>query len=148
MRTTPPAPLTVLFQSASQWVMHGLLAKLHGRGYADITEPHLMLLGNLDCGTTHASAIAQRMGVSRQAIYRTVRDLQALDVLRLEDDPERGNQKLVVMTEHGFQLVAQARTALAEIEATLNKRIGAAAVRGLREALEDSWGAAPSARAE
>jgi DNA-binding MarR family transcriptional regulator len=88
------------------------------------------------------------MGVSRQAIYRTVRELQALDVLRLEDDPERGNQKLVVMTERGFRLVAQARAALGEIEATLDKRIGAAAVRGLREALENDWGAAPSPDAE
>ncbi len=148
MRITPRAPLTVLFQTASQWVMYGLLSKLHARGYTDITESHLMLLGNLDCGTTYAAAIAQRMGVSRQAIYRTVRELQALDVLRLEDDPERGNQKLVVMTERGFRLVTQARAALGEIEATLDKRIGAEAVRGLREALENDWGAAPSAGAE
>ena len=123
-KTSPPAPLTVLLQTASQWVMTGLLNALHLQGYADITEPHLILIGNLDCGTTHAAAVAQRMGVSRQAINRTLRELETQGFLRLEEDPVRRNQKIIVITESGVELVTHARRALDELEELLGSRIG------------------------
>lgn len=100
----------------------------------------MMLIANLDCGATHASAVAQRMGVSRQAIFRTTRELQALGLLRLETDPGRGNQKLVVMTEEGMRLVRDARAALAEVDAALAARIGPEAAAQLRAVLEAEWG--------
>jgi DNA-binding MarR family transcriptional regulator len=140
--TDPPAPLTVLLQSALEWVLTGLLARLHAQGHRQITQTHLILLGNLDCGATHAAAVASRMGVSRQAIFRTVRDLEALGILRLQQDQDRGNQKLVVMTDHGMALIADARKALADIEHGLDARIGATATAALRSALQQAWGPA------
>ncbi len=140
MPTTPPKPLTVLFQTASEWIMQSLLTSLAQRGYTYLTEAHISLIGNLDCGSTHASAVAKRMGVSRQAIYRTVRELQALDVLLLENDPVRGNQKNVVMTGKGIHLVDDARTALLDIEKKLAERIGTDTLEAMRKALEASWG--------
>ncbi len=133
-------PLTVLLQAASQSILRGLIGRLKGSGYADITEPHLVLFGNLDCGATHAAQIAQRMQVSRQAISKTLRELQSLGWLRLEDDPARGNQKLVVMTPRGMQLATDARKALGEIEALLAQQIGEEAMSHLRRALEMGWG--------
>jgi DNA-binding MarR family transcriptional regulator len=143
MRLSPPAPLPVLLETASRWVMQGLLAKLRARGHDRLTEGHLMLIVNLDCGTTHASAVAQRMGVSRQAVFRTTRELQALGLLTLEADPARGNQKIVVMTESGSRLALDARAALAEIDAALAARLGPEAAARLRAALEAGWGEPP-----
>lgn len=127
-------------QTASQWVMTGLLNALHLQGYADIAEPHLILIGNLDCGTTHAAAVAQRMGVSRQAINRTLRELETQGFLRLEEDPVRRNQKIIAMTASGIELVIHARRALDGLEALLGSRIGQNRSAALREALEMSWG--------
>lgn len=138
----PPAPLTVLLQTAQHWVLTGLLAQLHARGYVLITQTHLILLGNLDCGATHAAAVASRMGVSRQAVFRTVADMERLGFLRLAPDSERGNQKLVMMTDQGMALIGEARTALAAIEQGLAERIGAPAARALRDALQQGWGPA------
>lgn len=137
-----PTPLTVLLQAASQSILRSLTAQLRARGYSEVTEPHLVLFGNLDCGATHAAQIAQRMHVSRQAISKTLRDLQSLGLVRLEDDPERRNQKLVVMTDRGMQLAIDARHALGEIEAALEKRIGNDSMTTLRSALEKGWGSA------
>jgi DNA-binding MarR family transcriptional regulator len=144
MRLSPPAPLTVLLQTASQWVMHALLARLHARGHDRVTEAHLVLFGNLDCGTTYASAIAQRMRVSRQAISKTLRELHALGLIRLETDPARGNQKLAVMTPDGMRLATDARQELAQIEARLADRIGRQSYEALRSALESGWGESPA----
>ncbi len=144
--TRPPipgaidAPLTVLLQTGGLWVLRGVLSRLRARGFDRITEPHLTLLGNLDCGTTHAAAVADRMGVSRQAIARTLREMEASGYLRLERDPVRQNQKVIVMTPEGEKLALAARAALAETEAVLADRIGSRRLEDLREALNADWG--------
>ena len=116
--------------------MHALLARLHACGHDRVTEAHLVLFGNLDCGTTYASAIAQRVRVSRQAISKTLRELQTLGFIRLENDPTRANQKLVVMTTEGMQLANDARRELADIEASLADRIGQENVDRIRGAID------------
>jgi len=139
-----PEPLTVLLEAASQSVLRTLATRLSARGYEEITEPQLVLFGNLDCGATHAARIAQRMRVSRQAISKTLRELQGLGFLQLEDDPDRRNQKLVVMSERGLQLALEARAELRRIEAEISVRIGANAMEALRVALETGWGTSTS----
>jgi len=76
------------------------------------------------------------MRVSRQAISKTLKELQELGFLRLEDDSARRNQRLVVMIERGMQLAAEARAELRMIEAGISDRIGANAMEALRVALE------------
>ncbi|WP_316015627.1 MarR family winged helix-turn-helix transcriptional regulator [Roseobacter sp. HKCCA0434] len=133
-------PLTVLLQSASQSVLSDVVADLRADGFDHVSESHLILMGNLDCGTTQATRIAERMQVSRQAISRGLRDLQALGLVVLRDDPTRGNAKIVTMTPEGERLALAARAALARVEAKLADRIGAEAVTALRGALERGWG--------
>ena len=143
-----PEPLTVLLETASQSVLRTLTARLRARGFDAITEPHLVLFGNLDCGATHAAQIAQRMRVSRQAISKTLRELQDLGFVGLEGDPDRRNQKLVVMTDDGAKLALAARGELREIEAEIASRIGADAMEALRVALEKGWGTGASRTGE
>lgn len=137
-------PLTVLLDSASQSVLKNLVMRLRERGYPQLTEPHLMLYGNLDCGATYAAQIAQRMQVSRQAISKTLRELQNLSYIRLEDDAQRRNQKQVIMTKRGMQLALSAREELKVIEAEIADQIGTEALAALRQALESGWGTGAS----
>ena len=136
-----PTPLTVLLGAASQIVLRQLRDRLRDCGFETVTEPHLVLFGNLDCGATHAAQIALRMQVSRQAISKTLRELQTLGFLTLQDDPSRGNQKLVVMTARGQDLAIEARQQLQAIEADMAASIGINAVSALRDALDRYWNA-------
>ena len=140
MHLDPPAPMTLLLQTAQNWLHHSLAARMAGRGHPPLTDAQTALLSNLDCGTTYASAVAERMGISRQAIYRTVREMSEMGLLRLETDPERRNQKIIVMTQKANALVTDARAVLAEIETELADRIGAGDAAALRRALEAGWG--------
>jgi DNA-binding MarR family transcriptional regulator len=142
---TQPLPLTVLLETASRSILHNLVARLRACGHAGVTDPHLVLIGNLDCGATHAAQIAQRLDVSRQAISKTLRELQKMGVIRLENDTMRRNQKVVVMTAMGERLALDARRELAEIEALIANEIGPEAMVALRSALELKWGAKPTA---
>lgn len=146
---TLPMPLTVLLETASRSILRSLVARLRAHGHAGVSDPHLVLIGNLDCGATHAAQIAQRMDVSRQAISKTLRELQNMGIIRLENDTTRRNQKIVVLTDVGKRLALDARRELAEIEASIAMDISTEAMAALRSALELKWGAkstGPSAR--
>lgn len=134
------APLTLLLQSCSRRVMDGLLARLCAE-FPQVNAAHLTLFGALDCGATHASAAAMRLGISRQAVARTARELEELGLLRLEVDPVQRNRQTLAMTEAGMLLALAGRAALAEVEAELGARIGVAALVALRSALETDWAA-------
>jgi DNA-binding MarR family transcriptional regulator len=133
-----PTPLTLLLQSCERRVMEGLLTRLRP-DFPEISAAHLTLFGALDCGVTHASAVAARLGVSRQAVARTARELDALGYLRLEEDPGQRNRHRLTMTDAGMRLAIAGRAALAEIEAELEARIGGADLAALRAALERDW---------
>ncbi|WP_299031689.1 MarR family winged helix-turn-helix transcriptional regulator [uncultured Sulfitobacter sp.] len=89
-----------------------------------MTEPHLTFLASLDCGATQASAVAQRLGVTRQAIYRTTTEMQNEGFPPLEPDPVRRNQKSIVITPKGMILATNAPQALGKAETEFAKRAG------------------------
>ena len=144
--TTISAPngvsLGQLLLNAQQWTFQGVLQLMKARGYAEFTISHLMFLANLDCGVTHAARVARRLGVTRQAVYRTTRELCDLNVLTLESDPERRNQKIIRMTPRGLEVVTAARACLDAVEATIQERIGVRDFDRLALALGRDWGPA------
>lgn len=137
-----PEPLVVLLASATQSILHALIDQLAALGHDQVTAPQLILFGNLDCGATYAAQIAQRMKVSRQAISKTLRELQDRGLLRLENDLDQRNQRVVVMTDLGEAFARDARSAMSLVEARLSDQIGGRLALDLRRALEAGWGAA------
>ncbi len=140
-RDAPPdAPLGQALMQAQQWLVVSLLHLMSKKGHKSLSPAHLAFLANLDCGETHASAVARRMGVSRQAVYRSTRELQKLGVLKLIDDPAAGNRKIVQMTARGIKVATDARACLVEVEAELEARIGSRGLANLQAALNAEWG--------
>jgi DNA-binding MarR family transcriptional regulator len=131
-------PLTLLLQACTRRVVEGVLDRLHP-DFPQINAAHLTLFGALDCGVTHASAVAARLGISRQAVARTARELDALGFLRLEEDPGQRNRQQLTMTEDGMRLALAGRAALADVEAALAVRVGGPALDSLRAALMADW---------
>ena len=108
-----------------------LLQRLRADGYTDLTARHLAFLGELDCGPNHAAEIARRIGVSRQAVHKSVQELSALGWLETPRHPALGNQKVIAFTEAGERLMAQARQHFAALDEVLVERFGAAVLDDL-----------------
>jgi DNA-binding MarR family transcriptional regulator len=119
-------------QTGTRWIYQSVLNLLHGRGYDALTEPQLSFLASLDCGATQASKVAERLGITRQAVYRTTTDLQNQGFLTLETDPTRRNQKQIVMTTAGMKLIDDAREALVMAEVEFANRVGLSSIEELR----------------
>lgn len=87
-----------------------------------------------------AALVSRRLGVTRQAVYRTTRELQDLDVLVLESDPQRRNQKIIRKTPRGLHVVSVARACLDAVEAAIRDRIGQHDFNRLARILSRDWG--------
>ena len=145
IRATSNIALGQLLLNAQQWTFQGVLNLMAERGHAEFTVAHLMFLANLDCGVTHAALVARRLGITRQAVYRTTRELQNLGVLSLESDPQRRNQKVIGMTPRGLKVVSVARSCLDAVEAAIRDRIGQRDFDRLTLILGRDWGPVISA---
>jgi DNA-binding MarR family transcriptional regulator len=99
-----------------------------------------MVMVHVVRGVTRPSDIARNLGVSRQAIHTTINQMIALGMLALEDDPEDGRSKRVVIAPDGQKMRAMAQEAMRVISAELETRIGRNAVSALHDAFAADWG--------
>jgi len=127
-------------QNGTRWIYQSVLNILHRRGYDTLTVSHLSFLASLDCGQTQASKVAERLGITRQAVYRTTTDLQNQGFLTLETNPTLRNQKQINMTKLGMELARDAREALGIAEAEFVSRTGMNSIEELRRWLDVELG--------
>jgi len=133
-------PLGQALIQAHQWLSASLLNLMHERGHRELTRTHLTFFNSLNCGMTHASDVARRMGITRQAVYKVTKELQKLGILELVDDPEDGRQKIISMTKRGERIALDARECLDLIEAQLAGQIGRRNLEILKTVLAKDWG--------
>ena len=128
--------LTRALADAQSWLVSWLLSELRKDGYPDLTAHHLIFLGELDCGVNHAAELARRMGVTRQAIHKSVRDLAANGWLETQDHPELGNQRVILFTREGENLMALARKKFAALDQEIDARLGKNGLQNLLRNLD------------
>lgn len=133
-------PLVQLFADANQWILANLVQLMADKGHTSLTAKDLVFFSHLDCGVTQASAVARRMGVTRQAVYKSTKHLQTTGVLELIADPDDQRQKIISMTPMGEQIALDARASLKEIEAHLVGKIGGKSLSQLKATLAKDWG--------
>ena len=95
---------------------------LKEKGYESATPSVLSFLSALECGVNYGSEIARTLGVSRQMVAKTVKELCRVGYLEQVDGI--GKQKQILFTELGEHLVFDARQVLADLDEDLCQRIG------------------------
>lgn len=132
--------LQVLLRDAHDAVDAANRVALAQNGFADIKRWHLTVLRNLGEDGSRPSELAARAGVTRQAVTKVLDELERLDLVRRERDPDDGRGVIVRYTDRGRTGLNVARTRMLELEAEFAERLGAkrwADVRGALETLFD-----------
>lgn len=101
-----------------------LVTELRAEGFEDLTGTMLSFLGQLDCGENSASALARTLCVSRQAVHKQVRELEALGWLETRPHPLKGNQRIIVFTAEGERMMSVARDRFAALDRKLDAGLG------------------------
>lgn len=120
-----------------------LLHDLRAAGHTGLRLGHVGVLSNLDFDIgTRLVTLAERAGVTKQAIGPVVRELETIGYVSTASDPTDGRAKLVTLTPAGRQVIEQAQPIIDRIEATLSGKLGPGAfdtLVGLLDRLLDGF---------
>lgn len=92
--------------------------------------PHLMVEDGVRITT-----LAQKIGVTKQAVQQLVADLLELGVVKVSPDPDDARARRVTLTETGVHAMQHGTGKLLELEAELVKALGKKQVKALHAAL-------------
>lgn len=140
--TESPSESTTLAQligRADLWFNKKLHEALKAKDYGEFNNSDFLMLANLNCGQTYPSELARRIGISRQAVYKLLKNLEKKEIVTLETDPAKGNSKIIIITPQGAQMIGEAVEVLKDIEKQLEATLGSTAINQLRCALEQDW---------
>ncbi len=114
-----------------------LLERLDAGAGPGLRLSHASILRHLDPEGSRASVLAERAGLSRQAITQVVDELERLGYVTRTPAPDDGRGKVVAYTEAGRAAFAASRGIIAELEEGYAARIGPRRYRAMRTALRD-----------
>lgn len=95
------------------------------------------VLRYLDEDGTRASVLAERSGLTRQALAQIIDELEATGYVSRRPDPSDRRAKLVVYTERGLRSFRDSRRIIDEIESDYERRLGRSRYRELRKGLAE-----------
>lgn len=135
--------LAQLLLRALYWVEDGMHTNYHRRGGARLTHAQSLVMMNIGEGIRRPSAIAERLGISRQAVHNSVTELNRLGLIELVPDPHDGRATIATLSRKGEPSRLLAIQVLEDLEEELARRIGKREAGQLRRALEKDWGEVP-----
>jgi DNA-binding MarR family transcriptional regulator len=128
-------PLLLLLVLADRHLASALQEHLVAAGFVDHRLVHHTVMAHVTFEGTRLTELAERAGVTKQAMSELVRDLIDLGYLRTKADPTDGRAKLITFTKKGERAVTAAMKAFKEIDRSLAKNITAAKLADLRSSL-------------
>ena len=109
------------------------------RGW-ELRPVHNHVLRHLDREGTRASEIAERSGLTRQAITQIVDELEEVGVVLREPDPEDGRAKRIVYSPEAMVAFDEGQRLIVEIERRWKRELGAERWSLLKTALSELTG--------
>ncbi len=102
-----------------------------------VRASHTTLFPHIDLEGTRISTLAERVGISKQAVSELVEDLDEMGVVEKVPDPSDGRAKLVVFTKAGRKGILDGLELLQDVEAELSARLGKRKMLTLRKILHE-----------
>jgi len=112
-----------------------LLRQLREAGFARVRIVHLRVMRQMDMDGTRISVLAERAGVTKQAMSQLIAECVKLAFVQMEFDASDRRARIVRFTSHGAALIERARTIIVEIEAEFARILGPRRNRSLHAGL-------------
>lgn len=135
--SSPPASrfvgalLRVAWQEARRRAMHDLALA----GFGDLQEAHFMVLSHPGPQGMRPSALAQRLGMSKQATNHLLGALERLGYLERRTDPD--GVRRIHLTARGESLIPTVRASMRALEEDWASRLGEERFAQFLETLRD-----------
>jgi DNA-binding MarR family transcriptional regulator len=144
-RTTSQPDFAVLVVGATREVADRLDAAVRAAGIAGMRAPFGFVIRALADDPLELTALAERLGVTKQAAIKVVDEMEARGFLTREPHPSDRRAKLLTLTERGHAVRDAALAESHRMEAELRAATGDADVDAFRRVLA-AFGAGARAR--
>jgi DNA-binding MarR family transcriptional regulator len=124
-----------LLLRAVRAVNEQVIGRLAALGHPEVRGPHTAVFTNLDSGGTRAVTLAQRAGMTRQAMSTLIRELETAGYLQVSPDPADGRAALVRLTPLGEKFCSDAAAVITELEGEWARHLDDARLAHLRTSL-------------
>lgn len=117
--------------------------KLKQLGRPIVSRTQATLLAHIASGECRPTRLAERVGISKQAVSVALSDLEQRDMLIFEPDPEDGRAKVVKFAPGIEQYREDTIAIFEDIEQTLTEVWGEHEMKIVRKALAIDWQSLP-----
>jgi DNA-binding MarR family transcriptional regulator len=115
-----------------------MFKRMAASGFPDVREGHGCVFGFIDLENgSRLTDLADRAGLTKQAVGEAVAELERLGYLERVADPEDGRAKIIKLTQRGVDAALTGRRLFAEIENDWAALYGEERVAELRELVEE-----------
>jgi DNA-binding MarR family transcriptional regulator len=128
--------VALLFTAADNLVAD-LSARMQEAGYGDVRGAHGCVFGNMEADGMRLTELAERAGMTKQAVGEAVSDLELLGYAERVPDPSDGRAKIIRLSERGHAAQRAGFAIIADIEGEWAERFGAERVEDVRSLLID-----------
>lgn len=135
----PRSTFELLFRAA-RLVNERAIARVADRG-GQLRPAHTTLFPHITSQGVRLSTLADRIGVTKQAIGPLIDDLEREGVVERVEDPTDRRAKLIRWTKKGERALLHGLGVLAELERELARSVGKARMAALADTLEALIGA-------
>jgi DNA-binding MarR family transcriptional regulator len=132
---TKPGDVAPVIGAASRAMIAAMMARLSARGFDGMTPAFAGLIPLLDADGARPSALAQRSGVTKQAMSQLIHELEARGYVEQVPDPADTRAKLVRLSKRGVALRQACFVARKDIQALAAETLGKARLAQLQQDL-------------
>ena len=131
--------LGALLRLPAQAIHRRIIRELNAAGFEDLRVPHMAVLQFPGPDGGRPGLLAERAGVSKQAMNQLLRSLEGLGYLARSDAPGEGRARIVRLTRRGRAAYAKVHEILREIEGEWRSELGPESFGTLKELLLRVW---------
>jgi len=128
-----------LLRVPAQAIHRRLVAELNAAGFDDLRLPHMAVLQFPGPDGVRPGTLAERAGMSKQAMNQLLKSLEALGYLVRSDVPGEGRARIVRVTARGRAAYAKIHGILRDIERDWSAELGPSRFADLKRLLLRVW---------
>jgi len=138
-RKTEDMLIGALLRVPAQAIHRRLIRDLNAAGFDDLRLPHIAVLQHPGPDGARPGTLAERAGMSKQAMNQLLRSLEGLGYLKRSDGADEGRARIVRFTPRGRAAYAKIHAILRDIEGEWIAELGPARFAELKALLLRVW---------
>jgi len=128
-----------LLRVPAQAIHRRIIKELNAAGFEELRVPHMAVLQFPGPDRVRPGTLAERAGISKQAMNQLLRSLEGLGYIVRSDAPGEGRGRIVRLTKRGHAAYSKVHDILRDIEREWNSELGPERFAQLKELLFGVW---------